>query len=316
MENIKYLRPLRLSHSDDCMRILVTGAAGMLGSSLVPELRKNGHTVLATDIRFTGSKMPKLDVREYDEMLRAAEKFRPHMIAHLAAETDLEVCETKVDYAYRENFIGTQNACAVCRKLDVPLVYISTAGVFDGIKKEPYTEFDAPNPINVYGDSKFRGEEVVRETVPEHYIVRAGWMIGGGEKDKKFVSKITKQLDAGKKTLYAVKDRFGTPTYAPAFSAVLQKIMTSPFFGTYHLACKGNATRYDVAAQILRILGRKDVQLKAVTSSFFKEEYFAPRPRSEEMRNFVLDLRGMNSMPKWEDALEEYLNQHFASYFR
>jgi len=298
------------------MKILITGAAGMLGSSLVPELTRHDHAVLATDIRLLGPDVKHLDARDGEEMMRVAKKFRPDMLMHLAAETDLEVCETKVDYAYEENFVSTQNAVKVCRELSMPLTYISTAGVFDGKKPQPYTEFDYPNPINVYGASKYQGEQIVRMTMPNHYILRAGWMIGGGERDKKFVSKIMRQLDEGSKRIYAVKDKMGTPTYAPAFSKMLHKIIRTGYFGTYHLACKGRATRYDVAKHILGTLGRKDVELRAVSSSYFGKEYFAPRPRSEEMRNYVLDLRGMNEMPLWEEALEVYLKRYFSSYFR
>ena len=288
----------------------------MLGTSLLPVLRKRDHTVLPTDIRFTGRDVKPLDVRDYGAMLKVAKRFKPSMLMHLAAETDLEVCERRVDYAYQNNFMGTQNACAVARGLGIPLTYISTAGVFDGRKKGAYTEFDQPNPLNVYGASKYQGEMVVRQTMPDHFIVRAGWMIGGGERDKKFVSKIIAQLDGGSKKIYAVDDKRGTPTYAPAFSEVLEKLIRTEYFGTYHLACKGQATRYDVAAHILKVLGRKDVKLQAVSSDFFKKDFFAPRPPSEEMRNFVLDLRSMNDMPHWKDALESYLRRSFSQYLK
>lgn len=298
------------------MKILVTGAAGMLGTSLLPVLKNQGHHVLATDIRFIREDMKKLDVREFDSMLTTALEFKPEMIMHLAAETDLEVCETDPGYAYQENFVGTQNACSVCRKLSIPITYISTAGVFDGTKKSPYTEFDAPNPINVYGASKFQGEQIVRQTLPEHFIVRAGWMVGGGERDRKFVSKILSQLDKGADKIFAVDDRFGTPTYAPAFSRVLERLIRTPHFGTYHLVCKGRASRYDVAKEILAILNRRDVTLQAVKSDYFKEEYFAPRPESEEMMNFVLELRSMNDMPLWTEALKQYLREYFPQHLK
>jgi dTDP-4-dehydrorhamnose reductase len=141
-------------------------------------------------------------------------------------------------------------------------------------------------------------------------------MIGGGNRDKKFVHKIIDQLDRGAKTIHAVDDKFGTPTYAPAFSSVLEGIIRSHRYGTYHLACKGNATRYDVANEILRITGRSDVLLRSVSSEFFKEEFFAPRPRSEEMRNYVLDLISMNTMPTWQTALETYLKESFPDRIR
>lgn len=298
------------------MRVVVTGAAGMLGTSLVPALRAAGDSVLSTDINHVSGDIGFLDVRDLGAMIDVSEKHRPEMLFHLAAETDLERCETDVDYAFAENYIGTQNACAVCNRLDIPLVYISTAGVFDGVKTEPYTEFDKPNPINVYGLSKFLGEQIVRETVPEHFIVRAGWMVGGGVRDKKFVHRIVEQLDTGAKAIYAVGDKFGTPTYAKTFSAVLSKLIRTRLHGTYHLACKGRASRYDVAAEILRILGRTDVKLEMVGSDFFKEQFFAPRPRSEEMRNYVLDLRSMNEMPQWQDAIRDYLSENFKDSFR
>ena len=297
------------------MKLLVTGAAGMLGTSLLPILKEKDHTVFASDIRFISQDMNKLDVRNLDEIRDAAQRANPEMLLHLAAETDLEVCESDADYAYRENFLGTQNAYVVCREMHIPLVYISTAGVFDGNKTEPYTEFDQPNPINVYGASKFQGERIIRQTVQDHFIVRAGWMIGGGERDRKFVSKVLAQLKGGARTIHAVTDRLGTPTYAPAFSVVLEKLIRTKLYGTYHLACRGRASRYDVAAEILHILGRKDVQLKPVTSDFFKKDYFAPRPYSEEMRNYVLELRSMNDMPDWRPALATYLKKYFPDSF-
>ena len=248
------------------MRIMITGAAGMLGTSLLPVLDDKGHTVLASDIENLSDEMRLLDVRELKDMMNVAEEFRPDILLHLAAETNLEICEEKVDYAYAENYMGTQNACVVCRRLGIPLAYISTAGVFDGVKSEPYTEFDTPNPINVYGRTKLEGERIIRETCPDHYIVRAGWMVGGGERDKKFVSKIIRQLDAGAKVINAVGDKYGTPTYAPAFSEHLERLISTDLFGTYHLACRGSGSRHDVAAEVLRILGRDDVELRSVSS--------------------------------------------------
>ena len=298
------------------MNIFITGAAGMLGTSLLPVLQDCDHTVVATDIRFVDGDIGNLDVRNLGEMLRVISDFKPDLLIHLAAETDLEICEKQVDYAYETNFVGTQNACIVCRDLKIPLVYVSTAGVFDGTKSEPYTEFDTPNPINVYGSSKLQGEKIVREILPEHYIVRAGWMIGGGDRDKKFVQKILAQLDDGVNAIHAVTDRTGTPTYAPAFSRVLEKLIQTSRYGTYHLACKGRASRFEVAREMLRILNRNDVALKPVTSDYFKKEFFAPRPRSEEMRNYVLDLISMNDMPPWPESLDVYLRSHFADRFR
>lgn len=287
----------------------------MLGTSLLPLLDDAGHSVLASDIRLLDRKTEYLDVREQALIVERSQEYRPDIIIHLAAETDLEVCESNPDNAWCQNYIGTQNACHACNLLDIPIVYISTAGVFDGEKSEPYTEFDSPNPINAYGLSKYEGEKIVRQTVDCHYIVRAGWMIGGGERDKKFVHKIITQLREGASVIRAVNDKSGSPTYAPAFSKMLLRIITEGAYGTYHLTCKGRATRYDVASHILNTLGRSDVKLEAVRSDYFKDKYFAPRPRSEEMRNYILDLKSMNHMPDWSIALDEYLKTYFKEDF-
>lgn len=290
------------------MKILVTGAAGMLADSMVPELRSTGHEVLATDINMEFGNCTMLDVRDYGQFFRTADKFKPDYIFHLAAETDLEKCQADPDNAFKTNATGTHNAVLVAKKLKARLLYVSTAGVFDGEKKEPYTEFDEPVPINAYGQSKFAGEKYVKELLDEYYIIRAGWMMGGYKKDKKFIRKVLDQINAGTKQLYAVGDKFGTPTYAPAFSKTAARLIDTDFFGVYHGVCKNSASRYEVAAEMLKILNRQDISLKRVDSSYFNKDYSTPRPNSEVLRNYALELRGINDMPTWESALKEYLN--------
>src|SRR4029450_6671760 len=169
------------------LRILVTGAAGMLGSELVPELAKAGHQLVVTDVdlrqrRPWGPKGPmlgNLDVRAREDVQAAVNETRPDLVAHLAAETDLEACETDPDGAFHTNTLGTKFVALACRSAGVPMAYVSTAGVFDGASEEPYTEFDTPSPINVYGRSKLEGEHLVEQFVPEHYIVHAARLLAG-----------------------------------------------------------------------------------------------------------------------------------------
>lgn len=305
------------------MRILVTGAAGMLGSALVPALVKAGHVVTPTDIdlrepmpwrQLGAAQAPigKLDVRSRDDIAAWFERALPEFVVHLAAETDVDVCERDADHAYLTNAIGTKHVAIACRAANLPLAYVSTAGVFDGAKDEPYIEYDAAYPINNYGRSKLEGERYTQTFLDRFYVVRAGWMVGGGPKDHKFVAKILQQLAGGAKTIYAVGDKLGTPTYAPDFAACFAALITTESFGLYHMACRGRGTRYDVARKILTVLGRDDVKLEEVGSDFFKDEYPAPRPRSEMMRNLMLDLQGLNTMRDWEIALEEYLGTAFS----
>ncbi len=319
------------------MRILITGAGGMLGSSMVPALADAGHTVYPTDLRWTwtdvaahvrhadstmppvtgrraGSVAPtaQLDVRREDHVAEWIEQARPDFVVHLAAETDVDLCEAQPGHAYTTNAGGTKIVAEACRRAGLPLAYVSTAGVFDGKKTEAYTEDDPAIPINVYGASKLEGERHAQALVEQSYVIRAGWMVGGGDRDHKFVAKILHQLDDGAKTLYAVNDKWGTPTYAPDFSRCFARLIEAGEYGLYHMACRGSGTRHDVAKKMLQVLGRDDVDLLPVGSDFFKESYPAPRPRSEMMRNAHLDRLGLNTMRPWEESLDEYLLTAFA----
>jgi dTDP-4-dehydrorhamnose reductase len=293
------------------MRVLITGAAGMLGSAVYPAFVAAGHEVVATDLEpreVAGLPMSRLDVRIYRDMIDAIERSRAELVLHLAAETDLETCEADPDHAYRTNTLGTQNAAVACQARDRTLVYISTAGVFDGEKEDGlYDEFDAAHPINVYGRSKYEGELLVMRLVPRHFVIRAGWMVGGVELDHKFVAKVIDQLRSGATTIRAVTDKLGTPTYTQDFAQNMLELIETPFYGRYHMACLGEGSRYDVAREIVEFYGRHDVRVVPVTSEAFADEYPAPRPRSEMMRNYMLELRGMNRMRPWREALREYL---------
>jgi dTDP-4-dehydrorhamnose reductase len=294
------------------MRVLITGSAGMLGSAVYPAFVAAGHEVTATDLhpRAIGDlPMDRLDVRDFTAVAATLDQVRPDLVLHLAAETDLETCEVDPDHAYLTNTVGTQYVAVACQQRGPQIVYISTAGVFDGEKgDDPYTEFDSPNPINVYGDSKYQGERLVSHLVPRHFIVRAGWMVGGADRDHKFVAKIAEQLRNGARTIYAVTDKLGTPTYTEDFARNLLPLIETPFYGLYHMACRGRGSRLDVARALLDYYGRTDVEVQPVTSDYFAETYPAPRPHSEMMRNYMLDLHGLNLMRPWEVALRDYLD--------
>lgn len=290
------------------LKILVTGAGGMLGSALCPALTQKKHKVFATDLTADES-IEYLDVRDFKQIEASVAKIKPDMVMHLAAETDVDKCELEPDHAFLTNTIGTQNVSLVCQKSNIELVYISTLGVFWGDKPEPYTEFDDPRPINVYGQSKLEGEKIVHTLLNKFYIVRAGWMVGGGpKKDKKFINKIIKQIDESK-VLKAVNDKIGSPTYTVDFSKCLSDLIDTGYYGLYHCTNKGYGSRFDVAKKIVEILGRSDVTVEPVSSAYFPLP--APRARSEMSRNYKLELLGMSTTRHWEDALKEYINLHW-----
>lgn len=257
----------------------------------------NNYEIISTDIEI-------LDVRDPKAVLEAVDGLAPDVVLHLAAATDVDRCEQEPDWAFHTNAIGTQNIALACRKHNVILVYISTAGVFWGDKLTPYTEFDAPNPANVYGHSKLAGEQIISMLLDRFYIVRAGWMIGGSERDKKFVGKIARLLAPNPKEIRAVNDKFGSPTYARDLLLGIVELLETNYYGLWHMVNNGTCSRYDVALQMKRIM-RKDTNVIPVSSAHFPLP--APRARSEAMRNYKLELIGLPPQRSWEEALEEYL---------
>ena len=274
--------------------ILISGAGGMVGSYVKEVFGEND--VFPTDI-------DTMDVTDYSQVEEKVKETKPDIILHLAAKTDVDKCEIEIDDAYLTNTIGTQNVALACQQTGAIMIYVSTAGVFYGDKIEPYTEFDQPNPANVYGRTKWEAEKIVQFLLNKYYIVRAGWMIGGGEKDKKFVGKMV-QLFNEKDKILAVNDKIGSPTYARDLVDGIKKLIKTNYYGLYHMANRGVCSRYDVAVEIDRILNRK-IPIEPVSSALFPLP--APRARSEAMRNYKLELLEIIKMRTWKEALKEYL---------
>lgn len=286
-------------------KALVTGANGMLADALCPLMKGSGYSVVPTDI-VTGDGILKLDIRNGEEVGDFIKNNNPDIVFHLGAETNVDKCELEPEHAYETNTKGTENIALACKELDIPIVYISTGAVFDGEKETGYIEEDKPNPISVYGKSKLDGEEVIKKLLSKYYIVRAGWMIGGYNKDKKFVWKII-QLLKEKKDISAVIDKKGTPTFTKDIAKGLIDIVSTGKYGTYHCVNKGICARFEIAEKIAEYMGVKDVKIKQVTSEAFPLP--APRGKSEALLNENLSKLNLNKMRSWQDALKEYLKE-------
>jgi dTDP-4-dehydrorhamnose reductase len=281
-------------------KMLVTGAGGMVGS-YVPEVFTDYELVLTNTVEG----YIHMDVRQPADVTRMVADLKPDVILHLAAATDVDQCERDPDEAFHTNAIGTQNIALACQEFDVPLVYVSTAGVFWGDKPDPYNEFDVPRPANVYGQSKLAGEHIVSSLLQRYYIVRAGWMLGGGAKDKKFVGQISRLMMQGTNPLKIVDDKIGSPTYAKDLLGGIHSLLQTNYYGLYHLVNQGQCSRYDVGLLIRDVLQRPDIKIIPVSSAYFPLP--APRARSEAMRNLKLELLGVHQMRGWQEALTEYI---------
>lgn len=295
-------------------RIYMAGCGGMLGEAFQKTFTADS-ILKCTDIDTNEPWLTYLDFRDLDAYRKDVSEFQPDYLFHLGAYTDLEFCELHPDDAYLTNTIAVENAVFIANELRIPLLYISTAGIFDG-KQDVYDDWDQPNPLGHYARSKYAGEVFVREHVTRHLICRAGWMMGGGpKKDKKFVQKLMRQLKAGKETIHVVNDKLGTPTYTHDFANNVELLLRKEYWGLYNMVCDGVTSRLEVAREIVGLLGLDDtVKIVEVTSDYFKEEYFAERPPSERLINRRLNLRKLNTMRHWKIGLREYLHTYYAKY--
>lgn len=288
------------------MKILITGAAGTLAAAVGPALLRDGHNPVMTDINQRVPDIRNMDISDRDSVRSVMDSQRPDYVFHFAAATDVDACEKDPGRAFLINAAGTENIALACRDMDVSLLYVSTGAVFYGDKPEPYTESDTPRPLNVYGKSKLAGEAAVQGILKKYFIIRAGWMIGGWDLDKKFVYKVIQQLRQGKKELTAVNDKFGSPTFTKDFAARLTAIINTGRYGIYHLVNNGSCSRFDIALKIVEFMGlEKSVKVRPVDSASFS--LAAPRGRSEMLCSDRLSSLGCGDMPHWEEALREYI---------
>lgn len=295
-------------------KIYIAGSGGMLGEAFYEQF-SDSYTLKCTDIDVNEPWLSRLDFRDFDAYSKDVEEFAPDYLFHLGAYTSLEYCELNVDEAYATNTMAVENAVLIANKLEIPVLYISTAGIFDG-EKSSYDDWSIPNPLGVYARSKYAGERYVVENAKRYLVCRAGWMMGGGpKKDKKFIQKLMKQLREGQTELHVVDDKDGTPTYTHDFANNVKLLIQSECWGLYNMVCGGQTSRFEVAQELLAQLGLTDkVTLTPVSSDFFGSEYFAPRPPCERLINTKLNLRRMNEMQDWHTALKQYLDKYYVGY--
>jgi len=295
-------------------RIYMAGCGGMLGEAF-HDVFGSRHTLRCTDIDVISEWLDFLDFRDVDSYRLDVADFAPDCLFHLGAHTSLEYCERHPDDAYSTNTLAVENAVHIANELDIPLLYISTAGIFDGAQ-DTYDDWDEPRPLGHYARSKYMGERFVAENCRKHLVCRAGWMMGGGPaKDKKFVQKLMAQLKSGATELFVVNDKLGTPTYTVDFARNVELLLSKGLWGVYNMVCSGVTSRAEVARYLVNAVGLGgQVPITEVSSDHFAVEFFAPRPASERLLTTKLDLRGLNVMRDWRVCLDEYLAERYASY--
>ncbi len=292
-------------------KIYMAGCGGMLGDAFY-KIFRDDYAIKCTDIDLNEEWLSFLDFRIFESYKKDVSDFKPDWLFHLGAYTDLEYCELHEEDTYATNSESVKHAVKIANDLNIPILYISTAGIFDG-KKDVYDESDQPNPIGHYAKSKYLGEKYVIENAKNYLICRAGWMMGGGpKKDKKFIQKIMKQLRDGKKELHVVNDKLGTPTYTHDFASNVKLLIETGERGLFNMVCEGLTGRLEVAKELLSILKLTNkLKIIEVSSDYFSNEYFAGRPDCERLINRRLNDLELNIMRDWRASLTEYIKEYY-----
>lgn len=285
----------------DEMRILVTGAAGMLGSLVVSRLEAENHDVIPRDI---APGFEAMDITDPDSVFETVNQTRPELVIHCAAMTDVDGCERDPDMAFKVNSVGTWNLACACASIDCAIAYVCTDYVFNGEKTSPYTEFDNTDPISAYGASKLGGEIAVREICPKHYVVRTSWVFA--PHGKNFAKSIIAAAET-RDELKVVADQFGSPTYARDLAGFLASLVGSPMYGVYHYTNAGDCSWYDFAKCIIETAGKTNVKVVPISS----DEWPTPtkRPKNSVLRHYKMELLGRDDARPWQEAVAEFVKE-------
>ncbi|MCS7285586.1 MAG: dTDP-4-dehydrorhamnose reductase [Anaerolineae bacterium] len=276
------------------MRIAITGSTGQLGRALMEVLREDEVMPLAR---------PECDITWLDSLRDCFRNFKPEVVIHTAAFTNVDGCELEPERAYAVNALGTRNVAVAALECDAAMVYVSTNEVFDGTSSEPYWEFDRPNPVGVYGRSKLAGEQFVREILSRFFIVRTAWLYYHGGNN--FVTKIIRAADE-RGSLRVVTDEVSNPTYALDLAEAISRLIRTKFYGTYHFTNSGYCSRYDFAKLILKLSGRENVPVEPITSKEWVR--VAKPPLFTPLRNFAGAQVGI-TLRSWEEALKAFFDR-------
>ena len=295
------------------MKVFVTGVGGQLGYDVMNELAQCGHACVGSDI------LPKekialpfeyvqLDITDQAAVEQTISKLQPDAVIHCAAWTAVDAAEDadKKDKVYAINVDGTKYIAEACKKADCKMVYISTDYVFNGEGTEPWQpDCKEYAPLNVYGDSKLKGELAVADALEKYFLVRIAWVFG-----KNGNNFIKTMLNMGKKfdTLRVVNDQIGTPTYTYDLARLLVDIVETDKYGYYHATNEGGyISWYDFACEIFKQAGYATKVVPVTTAEYGLSK--AKRPFNSRLAKDKLQAKGFKSLPTWQDALKRYLQE-------
>lgn len=279
------------------MKFLVTGVNGQLGYDIVKELEKRGHEAVGTD-RST------MDITNQAQVEEVVKREKVDGIFHCAAYTAVDKAEDEIEQCRAVNATATAFLAKVCQELGIKMLYLSTDYVFDGEGTKPWdTEDKVIAPLNIYGQTKYEGEEAVKKYLEQYFIVRISWVFGkNGNNFIKTMLRLGKERGA----VSVVQDQVGSPTYTADLAVLLVDMMETEKYGIYHATNEGFCSWYEFACEIFKQAGM-DVVVTPVDSTQFKTK--AKRPHNSRMKKEKLIENGFHRLPSWQDALSRYLKE-------
>jgi dTDP-4-dehydrorhamnose reductase len=278
------------------LRVLVTGAGGLVGRAVSEHCTSRGDEVFAYDHR-------ALDIASAGQVSRQVARIKPDALINCAAWTDVDGCERHPERSQAANAQGPENLAQACRQDNVVFVTISTDYVFDGEKEGFYTQLDNANPKSVYGMSKLAGERLAQLAYARTIVVRSGFIFGAGGRN--FLSTVAERLHR-QEPMGAIADAWGTPTYSVHLAARLRDLAQLDLPGIYHVVNSGEGATYDEFARaVARELGEDQSLVRSVMSSALDRP--APRPRNSRLKCLISEARGLSPLPPWRDAVREFL---------
>lgn len=284
-------------------RILVIGAKGMLGRDLVKVLHSALETGRQSDWEILEWDIDEIDIREEKKTVNKVESFHPEIVINVAGYTDVDGCEANEKKAFSVNAEGMKHVALGASKCHAKVVYLSTDYIFDGKKKEPYLEDDPPNPLNVYGRSKWKGEQYLRELAENALIVRTQWLYG--RYGNNFVTSVLRQ-GGEKKALSIVNDQIGSPTYTVDLSKAISVLLRHDARGVFHVANSDLCSWYTFGQAILKLSGMERVKVIPISSKELGRP--AVRPSYSVLNCQKLrQMTGMTLRP-WAEALKDFLS--------
>lgn len=282
-------------------RLLITGCNGQLGKAIQEAYKSDEVEFIKTDV-LEGDDIIPLDITDVQEVIKLVKEAKPDVIINCAAHTAVDLCETQWDLAYKINAIGPRNLSIAANEVNAKMIHVSTDYVFDGNGKDPYTEFDEPNPNSAYGKTKLEGERFVQMFSDRYFIVRTAWLYGDGKNFIKTMLRLSEDRDFIK----VVGDQVGSPTSALELARLIRMLEPTENYGIFHGTCEGMCSWADFAETIFKKAG-KDTKVERITT----EEYPTPakRPAYSVLEDYMLKLTTDYKMASWEEALDEYFER-------